>query len=74
MPVFLAGKSGIGKEDLNIDCKEDGRDFNFGDRVAKIVIIVLVCVSSFLLISLIVTCICFKSKRKEQTVYNAIEM
>ena len=73
--MFLAGKSsGIGKEDLNIDCKEVGRNFNFGDRVARIVIIVLVCVASFLLISLIVTCICFKSKRKEQTVYNAIEM
>ena len=71
--MFLAGKSRIGK-DLNIDCKEDGRNFNFGERVARIVIIILACVTSFLLISLIVTCICFKSKRKEQTIYNAIEM
>ena len=72
--MFLDSKSGICKEGLSIDCKEDGRNFSFGDRVARIVIIVLVCVASFLLISLIVTCICLKSKRKEQTIYNAIEM
>ena len=75
MPFFLKCASKESKEEKTVLVQnDDGEKLSLGGGTAEIVIIALACCVGLLCIVLVVTCICFKSKRKEHTTYNAIEM